>query len=374
MALVRALANCTGLEILDLSENDFSLAAAGLGSLSHWLQRKQMNLKEINLGYCRINDDGLQALAEGVANHCEELRLYCNDSITATGLIHLSHALQSESCRLQRLNLGAIRIGDDGAEALAGGLAGNQSLRHLYFDNVDTGVAMTPIGWSAFSTVLCDTSSINNTYLSKHTIELRWDADYDDEGVDEREYIDESRVLAYSRLNKQHPQYAARCKILMSHPHLDMKPFLHWGLKLLPLVVAWFEKAKPCTTLTIQTISFIPNSRRRLARRVLEESAEVYQSRILTAMYEFVRQRSTDVLERREALLVAAYNDKIAMAEEESKRLVNEKKRLLRDNERLRENIEQRDRKIARRDGKIVKLEGENKRLGNIVRSVRHSY
>jgi len=150
---------------------------------------------------------------------------------------------------------------------------------------------------------------------------------------------------------------------------------LRWDLKFLPLAFAWFERAKPCTTLTIQTNSFNRrNSRRRLARRVLEESDEAFQSRVLTAMYEFVRQRSTDVLERREALLVAAYNDKIAMAEEENKRLVNEKKRLLRDNERLRENIEQRDRKIARRDGKIVKLEGENKRLGNIVRSVRHSY
>ena len=198
-----------------------------------------MNLKELDLGECGINDDGLQALAEGVANHCEELNLYCNGSITATGLrlSHLSHALQSESCRLQRLSLNGMDFGDDGAEALADGLAGNQSLRCLHFDNADTNLPMTPIGWSAFSTVLCDTSSINNTYLSNHTIELSWDDGYED--VDEDEDIDEGRALVYARLNKEHPHAAsARCKILMSHPHLDMKTFLRWDLKFLPLVVA----------------------------------------------------------------------------------------------------------------------------------------
>eukprot|EP00984_Skeletonema_dohrnii_P010875 scaffold4275_cov89-Skeletonema_dohrnii-CCMP3373.AAC.4 len=140
--LVRALANCTGLEILDLSRNDFSLAAAGLGSISHWLQRNQMNLKELHLNTCGINDDGLQALAEGVANNCEELNLSYNDSITATGLSHLSHVLRPARCRLQHLYLRAMDIGDDGAEALAAGLAGNQSLRGLYFDNADTNLPM----------------------------------------------------------------------------------------------------------------------------------------------------------------------------------------------------------------------------------------
>ena len=102
----------------------------------------------------------------------------------------------------------------------------------------------------------------------------------------------------------------------MSHPHLDMKPFFRSDLKFLPLAVAWFERAKPCTTLTIQTSSSNPNSR----RRVLEESDEVYQSRVLTALYEFVRGVPKKVLERRDELaLVAACDDKIAMVEEENK-------------------------------------------------------
>eukprot|EP00985_Skeletonema_marinoi_P012501 scaffold6045_cov77-Skeletonema_marinoi.AAC.5 len=340
MTVVIALADCPGLEILDLSKNDFSLAAAGLGSLSHWLQRDQMKLKELDLFECGINDDGLQAFAEGVANHCEGLNLSINDSITATGLIHLSHALRSESCCLQHLYLNFMDFGDDGAEALAGGLAGNQSLRCLHFDNADTNLPMTPIGWSAFSTVLCDTSSINNTYLSNHTIELSWDDHYED--VDED---DESRPLVYARLNKEHPQHAAKCK---SHPHLDMKTFLRWDLKFLPLAVAWFERAKPARSLTIR------DSKRRVLG--LGESDEAFQSRVLSAMYEFVRGASMDVVKSRKALT----------DDEENKRLMKDKKRLLKDNKRLREDVEQ-------RDGKIARLEKENKRLGKIIESAKRS-
>ncbi|KAK1733364.1 leucine-rich repeat protein [Skeletonema marinoi] len=321
--------------VLDLSENDFSLAAAGLGSLSDWLQRKQTNLKELDLFECGINDDGLQAFAEGVANNCEELRLSINDSITATGLSHLSRVLLSARCRLQRLSLNGMDFGDDGAKALGVGLAGNQSLRCLHFDNADTN--LTVRGWSAFSTVLCDTSSINNTYLSNHYVGELYD-DYEDDD----DIIDESRVLVYSRLNEQHPQYAAKCKILMSHPHLDMKTFLRCDLKFLPLAIAWFERAKPCTTLTIR------------------ESDEAFQSRELTAMYEFVRERSTDVLERREALISEAWKDQITMAKEETKRLAKDKESLLKDYNRLRENIEQRGEKIAQ-------LEEENRRLAGLL-------
>eukprot|EP00984_Skeletonema_dohrnii_P010874 scaffold4275_cov89-Skeletonema_dohrnii-CCMP3373.AAC.3 len=121
-----------------------------------------------------------------------------------------------------------------------------------------------------------------------------------------------------------------------------MTPFLRWDLKFLPLAVAWFERAKPCTTLTIQ-ISYVDPARRVC---VVGESDEAFQSRVLTAMYEFVRERSTDVLGRRDALISEAWKDKIAMAEEEIKR--------------LREDVEQ-------RDGKIARLEEENKRLGKII-------
>eukprot|EP00984_Skeletonema_dohrnii_P017954 scaffold8280_cov123-Skeletonema_dohrnii-CCMP3373.AAC.4 len=154
----------------------------------------------------------------------------------------------------------------------------------------------------------------------------------------------------------RYPQYAARCKILMNHAHLDMAPLLQWDLKFLPLAVSWFEGAKSCISLSFFDAGALDHR-----RLIVEESEEVFQSRILTALYEFVRGVPKKVLERRNELaLVATYDDKIAMmVENENKRIRNEKRR-------LRDYLEQ-------RDGKITRLEEENKRLRGVVESLRKS-
>eukprot|EP00986_Skeletonema_menzelii_P015345 scaffold11548_cov97-Skeletonema_menzelii.AAC.1 len=58
-----------------------------------------------------------------------------------------------------------------------------------------------------------------------------------------------------------------------------MAPILRCELKCLPLAVNWFERAKPCGTLSIYEDE----------SPILEESDEVFHSRILAALYEFVR-------------------------------------------------------------------------------------
>jgi len=61
------------------------------------------------------------------------------------------------------------------------------------------------------------------------------------------------------------------CKILIHHPDLaDMKPFYQWKLKVLPLMVKWFQKAGAC-------------------QNYFEESVDVFQRRELSAMYRFIR-------------------------------------------------------------------------------------
>eukprot|EP00984_Skeletonema_dohrnii_P018037 scaffold8338_cov72-Skeletonema_dohrnii-CCMP3373.AAC.1 len=337
LAVVEALQSCTGLETLDLSSNDFSSAAVGLGSLSDWLQNAPMNLKNLDLEGCSINDEGLHALAEGAANHCKVLDLIGNDSITTLGLRYLSDAIRSDSCRVETLHLQGIPIRDDGMEALALGLAGNKSVRSLYLVDLDDGITVSSAGWLAFSRALCDTSSVNSTYLSNNTI---CDVCIEDDGE-----IISRDISRFLQLNKEHPQHTARCKILLSHKHLDMESLHQWGLKFLPLAVAWFERSKPCTTLTIEEA----NSASR--RRVLEESCEGFESRELTAMYEFVRGMPMEVMKSRSGLAVAvAYDEKIARIEEENKIA-----------------LEQRDRKNLELEEEIARLKIENKRLSGIV-------
>eukprot|EP00984_Skeletonema_dohrnii_P027222 scaffold16716_cov146-Skeletonema_dohrnii-CCMP3373.AAC.13 len=320
------LTNCTGLKTLRLSGNDFSSATAGLRSLSDCLQRDEVNVKHLNLRYCRINDEGLLALTQGqgVANHCEVLVLDGNESITATGLSYLSNSIRYESCRVETLHLRGIPIGDDGMEVLALGLAGNKSVRSLYLNDLGDDTTAASAGWLAISRALCDTSSVNSTYLSNHSIRDICDGHWLGVviplfgGIKPPEH-----VFKYLKLNKEHPQYTAKCKILMSHRHLDMTPFLRWDhgqewdwrLKFLPVALAWFERAKPCTTLTIQVRA---NSAATMP--VIEESREAFESRVLTAMYEFVRGMPMEVMKSRHGLAVAtAYDKKIARIEEGNK-------------------------------------------------------
>eukprot|EP00984_Skeletonema_dohrnii_P029684 scaffold20524_cov85-Skeletonema_dohrnii-CCMP3373.AAC.4 len=335
--LVEALQTGTSLEILNLSGNNFSSAAAGLGSLSDWLQRHEVNLYELNLQYCRINDEGLHVLAEGAAKHCEKLDLRGNEPITTLGLSYLSDSILSDSCRVKSLSLRDILIRDKGLEVLAQGLVGNQSLTNLHLGDLHDDVSITSAGWLAFSTALCDTSNVNSTYLSNHTIHFLC--------VEYGETIPRQSIVKYLRLNWKHPQYAARCKILMSHRHLNMAPFLHWGLKFLPLAVAWVDRAKPCTALTIDgykpcTALTIDGYDPDL--RILDESDEAFESRELTAMYEFVRGMPMEVMKSRHGLaMAAAYDKKIARIEEENKIA-----------------LEQRDRKIEQLEEEIRKLRG----------------
>ena len=211
----------------------------------------------------------------------------------------MSNSLQSESCCIGTLNLFGIpsAIGDDGMKALARGLAHNTSLKSLrlgvsQFPNNDDTVP--PEQWLSLSNALCDTSSVNNTYLSNHTIHAIMDR------YDTTNFRPEDIDL-YLRLNEQHPEHAARCKILMTHPHLDMQCFLQWDLKLLPVVPAWFEQAKTCTTLNVQrsVTDTEWEAEALVERRVVEESDKVFGSRVLSAMYEFVRSAPMQVMESR---------------------------------------------------------------------------
>ena len=336
LTLAEALADCTSIKTLGLSGNDFSMAAGGLRSLMRWLQRAGIQLDELQLWECDINDEGLQALIdEGVVNHCKHIDLSINYAITASGWRLLSTELQSERCCVQNLHLSYMSIGDDTAEFFARALVGNKTLRMLHLVGEDEeNLSITPTGWSAFSKVLCDTSSINNTYISNHTIRELWREHEGSENIPRD-------LVQYLWLNERCPQHAARCKILMSHAHLDMKPLLRWELKCLPLAVNWFERAKPCLTLSIDDgESFI-----------LEESYADFESRRLSALYEFVSEYPKKVLERRgELTLVASYDDKIAMVQFANKK--------------LREDMKKREREVT-------ELHIENKRMKGILESVR---
>jgi len=135
----------------------------------------------------------------------------------------------SNLCGLSLMN--NINIDDNCAIVLANSLMGNSKLIDLVFSGSRS---ITESGWNAFSAVLCDTSSVNATFCSNHTLQRIV-------------YTDPlpTNLRDLLRLNNcSDEEQVAVKKILRCHSHLDMEPFLEWDLKVLPLVVNWFDKAR----------------------------------------------------------------------------------------------------------------------------------
>ncbi len=231
-----------------------------LGSTAPSNDFKQLTLNELILTENAIDDAGLQILVSGLVTSCVGLkRLYLSETptITAAGLRCLAWLFQAESCCLETIHLDKMRIGDDGSEALASGLTGNTSLKHLVISPSSAGITAT--GWSSFSKLLCDTSSLNNTYLSNHTLEHIGDNYY----YSFRAFGPDGLTVFHSVSgeyepfrgiplpvgkhlleNGASPHDAARLKIFTHHPDLNVGTLFEYGLKFLPHVVSTFEWAK----------------------------------------------------------------------------------------------------------------------------------
>jgi hypothetical protein len=172
-----------------------------------------------------------------------------------------------------------MNIGDDGASALADGLVGNKSLKQLRFD-VDV-AGITEVGWSAFSKLLCDTSSANSTYLSNHT--LQWIGDGDDHGAPEdvKKYLACNKVSVVLR-SKQDVDVAF-WKILRhfnDYDELGIESLFRWKLKCLPLVVAWFERARSAITILAEVLN---------KETTLPATLVRLETKKLSAVHKFVR-------------------------------------------------------------------------------------
>jgi hypothetical protein len=227
------------------------------------------HLQSLFLVDSSIDDRGLQALVKGMSKcvYLTAASFSGNRSITAAGLRSLSTLFQSENCALEELYLKRMNIGDDGAAALADGLVGNKSLQFLFIDDPEI-ANITSIGWSAFSKLLCDTSSTNSTYLSNHT--LQWigfsNYRYHDSGAPRN-------VKIYLDINFQQSESVGTWKILRHHLVFDMMPLFQWKLKFLPLVAKWFESVGNLLA----------------ERGIVLSRPTSFESRKLSAVYQFVR-------------------------------------------------------------------------------------
>ena len=226
------------LEKLDLIRNVGRNECTALATL---LRNTTQQLQTLNLYGNNIDDEGVEALTDALSEggrKLVKLNLARNQLITIKGWRTLSTLLEIPDSNLEMLYPGGNNIVNEGALAFANSLRVNCKLKTL--DLSECRGFTTAEGWLSFSKLLCDTTSINRTYLSNHTLEGLC-VSFRDLSAD----LVISLVMNASSEDKR--QIAIR-KILLHHSHLNVQPFFEWEFKVLPLMITWLEKAASCTS------------------------------------------------------------------------------------------------------------------------------
>ena len=181
----------------------------------------------------------VDAIKGGCNSSLKKLILFEN-RIGNAGCNALATLLEHTKTNLQYLDLDTNQIGNEGATAIANSLANNTKLQTLDLQRNPFDQSVVDI----FCTVLCDTSSVNNTYRSNHTLnKLVLSNEQEEQEVD---HLD--TLLAMNE--ETNTCHVAIEKILKHHPDIDLGPLFEWDaegeqtLKALPFVIGWFGRAE----------------------------------------------------------------------------------------------------------------------------------
>ena len=252
IALGSLLGNTSTLKMLKMDSLSYTgwhessiITSHGWVAFFNALQDSNFELVKLYLSDNNIDDDGIQLLTPLVSrmSTLKNLSLKDNQSVTPTGWLALSGYLRSPSFGLREL---LHRHNDDTMIAFTSALIHNKTLTVIslggtWDDDTDeqTGL-ITDRGWEAVSSLLCNKTSILNTYNSNHT--LKYVSDY---------YSDEIRaeLLPYLELNENKDKVeVARQKILQTHflsendTASNIQKFLDMELEVMPTATAWIGR------------------------------------------------------------------------------------------------------------------------------------
>ena len=233
--IITALSMHPQLEELDLSEN-WTIGRNECTALSTLLRCTTTQLKTLILYWSGVNDVGIEVLVPALRGHTlQRLNLGSNRLITIQGWKALSTLFESPG-NLEDVLIHGNHIGDDGALVFAEALTNNRTLKKLHLSSSN----ITKEGWTHFSKLLCDTSSVNNTYLSNHTLRYLGETEGDRGGVN----------ASLDNNKRKDKQQVAMIKILKHHSHFNIEPFFEWEFKVLPIMMKWYAKAADVLCLT----------------------------------------------------------------------------------------------------------------------------
>ena len=239
------------LYLFDVSEKDNdsdSITSQGWLSFFVALQDSDLDLVKLDVRGNSINDDVMQLLV-GIISGMRSLKylnLSSNRLVTPAGWQALTAYLQSPKLTLKSLYLSENNINDDIVIAFARALEHNKTLKVLslydcYTWDSDTDEetgSITDRAWEAISSLLCNKTSIMDTYNSNHT--LKEVSIYNYAPDDTESYMDLNKI--------EDKVEVARQKILQTHFSTEdrdsskLQVLLDMELELMPSVVEWIGR------------------------------------------------------------------------------------------------------------------------------------
>lgn len=146
------------------------ITPAGWQSFSVCLHSPNSTLTRLSIESCNLDDEKIAVIANALVNNStlNDLGLNRNDSISVHGWQSFSACLRSPISALQRIGVYYCNLTDEIMIGFAEALTRNTCLKVLagcFNENI------TDRSWDAFNSIVCNTSSIEATLDSNHTLQ-----------------------------------------------------------------------------------------------------------------------------------------------------------------------------------------------------------
>ena len=204
------------------------------------LRSTPSSIKSIAITGPIINNESVQGIVE-LSNNCPHLKKLdlSYSRIRDQGCNELAVLLQNPESKLKCLHLNDNYIGNEGALVLANAIAGNNTLKRLDLDH-SLGDAITASEWDGFLGILCNSSSINATFQSNHTLMRMWHHRFHLDGMG----LSDGLLFSLQANTETDKINVARQKIFRCdlNGNFNLAPFLGMDAVLIPTVLGWIGK------------------------------------------------------------------------------------------------------------------------------------
>jgi len=244
-------------------DHSYEISTQGWQSFFTMLQDSNLSLIKFDLSGNNIDDEGIQLLVPLVSRMSSLVQLDLrSSSATPTGWHSLTGYLQSPNFTLKSLDLAENNIDDDVVVAFASVLEHNKTLKFLALygcTDEDDLYSITERGWAAISTLLCNKTSIMDTYNSNHT--LNFVSDDDEVKFVSNDDEESNELTSYLKLNENKDKAdVARQKILQTHFSTEdgdskIQEMLDMELEMLPAFIAWMGRSNSDTNWKGENVS-----------------------------------------------------------------------------------------------------------------------